>query len=62
MAASSTAGGGGKSGSPTQRDVTEIPSASICLTREKISTVLDILTEETRGFRVISLVVSEEDV
>jgi len=56
-AASSTACGGGKSGSPTQRDVTDIPSASICFTLEKIWTVADGLTFCTRG--LISM--EEED-
>jgi len=50
-AASRTHCGGAKSGSPTQRDVTDSPSASICFTREKTSTVLDGLIWERSGFR-----------
>ena len=48
-AASRTAWGGGKSGSPTQRDVTSIPSASICLTLENTWMVADTLTLATSG-------------
>lgn len=51
-AAWSTDRGGLKSGSPTQREVTVWPSASICLTREKISTVLEGLIWERSGFRL----------
>jgi hypothetical protein len=43
--------GGGKSGSPTQRDVTTSPSASICFTREKTSTVLEGLIWDRSGLR-----------
>lgn len=50
-AASRTHCGGGKSGSPTQRDVTVSPSASICLTREKTSTVLEGLICDRSGLR-----------
>jgi len=52
MAACNTDLGGGKSGSPTQREVISfIPSACICLTFEKIWTVEDILTDVTNGFK-----------
>ena len=57
VAASRTAWGGGKSGSPTQREVTSIPSACICLTLENIWTVADTLTFATRGFTAMGLVV-----
>lgn len=65
-AASRTAWGGGKSGSPTQRDVTSIPSACICLTLENIWTVADTLTLATSGLTAMGLlgfeVVSSVDV
>lgn len=49
MAASKTQEGGAKSGSPTQSDVTDSPSASICLTRENTSTVLEGLIWDRSG-------------
>jgi hypothetical protein len=62
-AASSTDGGGGKSGSPTQREVTLWPSDSICLTREKTSTVLEGLIWERSGLSegVLLLVAPAEE-
>ncbi len=53
--------GGGKSGSPTQRDVTISPSASICFTREKTSTVLEGLIWDRSGLRGGSLCNSKEN-
>lgn len=56
--------GGGKSGSPTQRDVTCIPWDCICLTLENIWTVADTLTSATSGLMAIGFVcgmVEEED-
>jgi hypothetical protein len=55
MVASRTAWGGKKSGSPTHRDVTVSPAASISLTKEKISTVLLGLTAATMGFKDAAL-------
>jgi hypothetical protein len=51
IVASKTAAGGRKSGSPTHKDVTVSPAASISLTKENISTVLLGLTSATMGFR-----------
>jgi hypothetical protein len=51
IVASKTAAGGRKSGSPTHKDVTVSPAASISLTKENISTVLLGLTSATMGFK-----------
>lgn len=61
VAASNTAWGGGKSGSPTQRDVTSMPSACICLTLENIWTVADTLTPLTSGLTSIALSADDDD-
>mmetsp|Transcript_1378 Transcript_1378/g.3030 ORF Transcript_1378/g.3030 Transcript_1378/m.3030 type:complete len:94 (-) Transcript_1378:234-515(-) len=62
VAASSTQEGGAKSGSPTQRDVTDSPSASICLTREKTSTVLEGLIWDKSGLSGGGSIDSDVDV
>ncbi len=56
-----TAGGGGKSGSPTQRLVTLWPLDSMSFTVEKTSTVFDIFMDDIRGFTAIEEEEEEDD-